>query len=91
MAVQTGDIVKTLPTLIAVLFLTASMGLLTLSASAEVGWWKLILVTVTEHFEPQIGSYPTLRSCTTEGARMLHEQDLYVGFGCVPSKGHSES
>ncbi len=74
---------KTLPTLIAVLALTASMGLLALSASAEAGWWKLILVTVTEHFEPQIGSYPTLRTCTTEGARMLHDQDRYVGFGCV--------
>ncbi len=57
--------------------------LLSLSASAEQGWYKLILVTVTEHFEPQIGSYDTLRQCTTEGARRLHDQDMYVGFGCV--------
>ena len=71
---------KTLLTLIAVLSLTASMGLL---ASAEEGWYKLILVTITDHFEPQLGSYPTLRECTTEGARRLHDQDLYAGFGCV--------
>jgi hypothetical protein len=62
------------------LILTA---LLALSASAETGWYKLILVTVTDHFEPQIGAYPTLRECTTEGARRLHDQDIYAGFGCV--------
>ena len=74
---------KTLLILIAVLSLTASMGLLALSASAEEGWYKLILVTVTDHFDPQLGSYPTLRACTTEGARRLHDQELYAGFGCV--------
>lgn len=83
MAVQAGDVVKTLLTLIAVLALTASMGVLALSASAETGWYKLILVTPTDHFEPQIGTYLTLRECTTEGARRLHDQDLYAGFGCV--------
>lgn len=59
------------------------MMLLALSASAETGRWKLILVSVTEHFDPQIGTYPTLRECATEGARRLHDQDLYLGFGCV--------
>ena len=78
---------KILLTSIAVLFLTASMGLLALRAFAEEGQYKLILVTVTEHFDPQIGSYPTLRSCTTEGARMLHDQDMYIGFGCVYWEG----
>jgi hypothetical protein len=57
--------------------------LLSLNASADSGWWRLILVTVTDHFEPQIGAYETLRECTTEGARLLHGQDLYAGFGCV--------
>ena len=71
---QAGAVVKRLVIL---------MMLLALSASAETGWYKLILVTVTDHFDPQIGSYPTLRECTTEGARRLHDQDLYAGFGCV--------
>ena len=74
---------KKFMTLIAVLSLTMSMGLLSLNVSAETGWWKLILVTVTDHFDPQIGSYDTLRECTTEGARRLHDQELYLGFGCV--------
>lgn len=73
---------KTLLTLTAVLCLIVAMGAPSLT-SAEAGWYKLILVTITEHFEPQIGSYDTLRQCTTEGARMLHDQNLYVGFGCV--------
>lgn len=59
------------------------MMLLTLSASAETGQWKLILVSVTEHFDPQWGSFKELRECTTEGARLLHDQELYLGFGCV--------
>ncbi|MDK1039553.1 MAG: hypothetical protein QGD91_11685 [Actinomycetota bacterium] len=74
---------KRLVTLIAVLSLTASMGLLSLSVFAETGQWKLILVTVTEHFDPQWGSFETLRECNTEGARLLHDQELYLGFGCV--------
>lgn len=78
---------KTLLTLIAVLSLTASIGLLSLSASAETGWYKLILVTQTDHFEAQIGTYLTLRECTTEGARRLHDQDIYAGFGCVYWEG----
>lgn len=80
---------KTLMTFIAVLFLTVSMGVLSPNVSAEAGWYKLILVTVTDRFEPQIGSYPTLRECTTEGARRLHDQDLYAGFGCVYWDGTS--
>jgi uncharacterized membrane protein YbjE (DUF340 family) len=80
---------KALMTFIAVLFLTASMGLLALSAPAETGWYKLVLVTVTDRFEPQIGTYLTLRECTTEGARRLHDQDLYAGFGCVYWDGTS--
>jgi hypothetical protein len=59
---------------------------LSLNASATSGYYKLILVTVTDHFEPQIGTYETLRECTTEGARLLHDQDLYAGFGCVYRK-----
>ena len=74
---------KRLVTLIAVLSLTASMGLLSLSVFAETGQWKLILVTVTEHFDPQWVSFATLRECNTEGARLLHDQELYLGFGCV--------
>ena len=65
---------KTLLTLIA---------LLSLSASAETGCYKLILVTPTDQFKPQLGNFETLRECTTEGARMLHDQELYAGFGCV--------
>ena len=57
--------------------------LFTLTASAETGQWKLILVTVTDHFDPQWGHFETLRECTTEGARLLHDQELYLGFGCV--------
>lgn len=72
-----------LMTLTAVISLTVSMGLLSLNVSAETGQWKLILVSVTEHFDPQLGSYPTLRECNTEGARRLHDQELYLGFGCV--------
>ena len=67
------------------------IALLALSASAETGWYKLILVTVTDHFDPQIGTYPTLRECVTEGARRLHDQDLYAGFGCVYWDGQDES
>ena len=59
------------------------MVLLSLSASAETGCYKLILVTSSDHFEPQLGNFETLRECTTEGARMLHDQELYAGFGCV--------
>lgn len=59
------------------------MVLLSLSASAETGCYKLILVTVADKFKPQLGNYDTLRECTTEGARMLHDQELYAGFGCV--------
>ena len=77
-------------TLVAVISLTVSMGLLSLNVSAETGWYKLILVTVTDHFVPQIGSYDTLRECTTEGARMLHDQGLYAGFGCVWWDGISQ-
>ena len=80
---------KTLVTFIAVLFLIASMGLLSPNVSAEAGWYRLILVTVTDHFEPQVGTYSTLRECTTEGARRLHNQDLYAGFGCVYWDGTS--
>ncbi len=57
--------------------------LFTLTATADTGQWKLILVTVTDHFDPQWGSFETLRECTTEGARLLHDQELYLGFGCV--------
>lgn len=73
---------KTLLTLIAVICLIASM-----AAPADTGWYKLILVTVTEHFDPQIGVFDTLRECTTEGARLLHDQELYAGFGCVYRDG----
>jgi len=59
------------------------LALLSLGASAETGVYKLILVTPSDQFKPQLGNYDTLRECTTEGARMLHDQELYVGFGCV--------
>jgi hypothetical protein len=59
------------------------IALLSLSASAESGRYKLILVTAGDHFKPQVGNFETLRECTTEGARMLHDQELYIGFGCV--------
>ena len=59
------------------------MVLLSLSASAETGVYKLILVTPSDQFKPQLGDFETLRECTTEGARMLHDQELYAGFGCV--------
>jgi len=65
---------KTLLTLIA---------LLALAASAASGPYMLVLITVTEHFETQLGTYETLRECTDEGARLLVDQDLYLGFGCV--------
>lgn len=69
---------KTLLTLIA---------LLALSASAATGPYRLVLVTVTEHFETQLGTFETMRECTNEGARLLTDQDLYIGFGCVPQQG----
>jgi len=75
---------KTLLTLIAVICLIASAGV-----PAETGWYKLILVTVSDHFDPQIGTFDTLRECTTEGARLLHDQDMYAGFGCVYWDGES--
>ena len=59
------------------------MVLLSLSASAETGVYKLILVTPSDQFKPQLGDFETLRECTTEGARMLHDQEVYAGFGCV--------
>lgn len=59
------------------------IALLSLNALAESGRYKLILVTAGDHFKPQIGNFETLRECTTEGARMLHDQELYVGFGCI--------
>jgi hypothetical protein len=77
MAVE-ASVVKKLVILLAVFALTAS---------AATGSYKLILVTVTDHFEPQMGTFPTLRECTTEGARLLHDQDLYAGFGCVYRDG----
>lgn len=76
--VQTGAGMKTLLTLIAVICLIVSVG-----APANTGVYKLILVTVADHFDTQIGTFETLRECTTEGARLLHDQDLYAGFGCV--------
>ncbi len=62
------------------LILTA---LLALTASAATESYKLILVTQADHFEPQMGTFPTLRECTTDGARLLHDQNIYAGFGCV--------
>ena len=57
--------------------------LLALTASAATESYKLILVTQADHFEPQMGAFATLRECTTDGARLLHDQNIYAGFGCV--------
>ena len=62
------------------LILTA---LFAVTASATIGSYKLILVTQADHFEPQMGTFATLRGCTTDGARLLHDQNIYAGFGCV--------
>jgi hypothetical protein len=67
-------VMKTLLTLTALFALTAS---------AATEWYKLILVTQSDHFDPQMGNFATLRECTTEGARLLHDQNIYAGFGCV--------
>lgn len=45
--------------------------------------YMLVLVTVAEQFETQMGAFESLRECTDEGARLLTDQDLYIGFGCV--------
>lgn len=69
---------KTLLTLIAVLCLIASMG-----APAETGPYTLVLITPGRHFKAQLGTFDSLRECTNEGAKILTDQDIYVGFGCV--------
>lgn len=45
--------------------------------------YMLVLVTLTEHFETQLVTFDTLRECTNEGAKLMVDQDLYLGFGCV--------
>ncbi len=57
--------------------------LVAMTASAATESYKLILVTQADHFEPQMGTFATLRECTTDGARLLHDQNIYAGFGCV--------
>ena len=62
------------------LILTA---LLTLTASAATESYTLVLLTRVNYSDPQIGTYPNLRECTTGGAKLLLDQDLYAGFRCV--------
>ncbi len=63
--------------------LLLSMALLTLAASAATGPYTLVLITQGRHFKAQLGTFETLRECTNEGAKILTDQDIYVGFGCV--------
>jgi len=57
--------------------------LIALAASAATGPYTLVLITKGKHFKAQIGTFETLRECTNEGALILTDQDIYVGFGCV--------
>jgi len=57
--------------------------LVALTASAETESYTLVLVTQGKHFKSQPGTIESLRECTTEGAEMLLDQEIYVGFGCV--------
>ena len=59
------------------------MVLLALAASAATGPYTLVLITPGRHFKAQLGTFATLRECTNEGAKILTDQDIYIGFGCV--------
>ncbi len=57
--------------------------LIALAASAATESYTLVLITKGKHFKAQIGTFDSLRECTNEGAKILTDQDIYVGFGCV--------
>ena len=57
--------------------------LIALAASAATGPYTLVLITKGKHFKAQLGTFETLRECTNEGAKILTDQNIYVGFGCV--------
>ena len=59
------------------------LALFSLAASAETGPYTLVLITKGKHFKAQVGTFDNLRECTNEGAKILTDQDIYVGFGCV--------
>lgn len=52
-------------------------------AVAPTGPYMLVLVTLTEHFETQLVTFKTLKACTNAGAKLMVDQELYLGFGCV--------
>jgi hypothetical protein len=75
---------KTLLTLLAVLFLIVSVGAPSMTASAETGPYTLVLVTRGKYFvKAQTGTFETLNDCTAEGAKLIVNQNLYLGFACV--------
>jgi hypothetical protein len=59
------------------------MALIALAASAATGPYTLVLVTVGKHFKAQTGTFATLNECTAEGAKIIVNQELYLGFACV--------
>ncbi len=54
-----------------------------MATSDEPEPYMLVLVTLTEYFETQLVTFDTLRECTNAGAKLMVDQDLYLGFGCV--------
>jgi len=58
--------------------------LFALAASAATEQpYTLVLITPGKQFKAQLWKYETMRECTNDGARILTDQDIYIGFGCI--------
>jgi hypothetical protein len=68
---------------VAMKYAMLSLILLAVNVSAATDPYTLVLVTQGKHFERQLGTYESVRECATEGAEMIFDHELYIGFACV--------